>query len=215
MLRWRKIDLSSQEREPAPFIVGVTRSGTTLLRLMLDSHPELTIPPETHFTPEGDQTRQQGRSGREEDLQGVHQESPLGRLRSRRRHFQATPRRAWIRSIRNLGDALLLRPLREGEGQAALGGQDPRLPGADEADLEGAARGAIRARDPRRPRRRAVAVVEVRAADPGRGGGQALAAARQARTPDCDQDSGRVHRGPLRGPRARIPRRRSGGCASS
>jgi len=33
----------------APFIVGVARSGTTLLRLMLDSHPELAIPPETHF----------------------------------------------------------------------------------------------------------------------------------------------------------------------
>jgi hypothetical protein len=32
-----------------PFIVGVPRSGTTLLRLMLDSHPDLTIPPETHF----------------------------------------------------------------------------------------------------------------------------------------------------------------------
>jgi hypothetical protein len=38
-------------RRPAPFIVGVTRSGTTLLRLMLDSHPKLTIPPETHFIP--------------------------------------------------------------------------------------------------------------------------------------------------------------------
>jgi hypothetical protein len=37
---------------PAPFIVGMTRSGTTLLRLMLDSHPELTIPPETHFVPD-------------------------------------------------------------------------------------------------------------------------------------------------------------------
>jgi hypothetical protein len=34
---------------PAPFVVGVGRSGTTLLRLMLDAHPELTIPPETHF----------------------------------------------------------------------------------------------------------------------------------------------------------------------
>lgn len=33
----------------APFIVGVGRSGTTLLRLMLDAHPELAIPPETHF----------------------------------------------------------------------------------------------------------------------------------------------------------------------
>ena len=36
---------------PVPFIVGVGRSGTTLLRLMLDSHPQLTIPPETHFVP--------------------------------------------------------------------------------------------------------------------------------------------------------------------
>jgi Sulfotransferase family len=34
---------------PAPFIVGVARSGTTLLRLMLDAHPRLAIPPETHF----------------------------------------------------------------------------------------------------------------------------------------------------------------------
>ena len=36
---------------PSPFVVGVNRSGTTLLRMMLDSHPELTIPPETHFIP--------------------------------------------------------------------------------------------------------------------------------------------------------------------
>ena len=39
-------------RLPAPFVVGVNRSGTTLLRMMLDAHPELTIPPETHFVPE-------------------------------------------------------------------------------------------------------------------------------------------------------------------
>ena len=37
---------------PAPFVVGVGRSGTTLLRLMLDSHPQLAIPAETHFVPE-------------------------------------------------------------------------------------------------------------------------------------------------------------------
>jgi len=36
---------------PSPFIVGVGRSGTTLLRLMLDAHPDLAIPPETHFIP--------------------------------------------------------------------------------------------------------------------------------------------------------------------
>lgn len=32
-----------------PFIVGVPRSGTTLLRFMLDAHPDLAIPPETGF----------------------------------------------------------------------------------------------------------------------------------------------------------------------
>jgi DNA-binding transcriptional ArsR family regulator len=36
---------------PFPFIVGAPRSGTTLLRLMLDSHPDLAIPPETGFLP--------------------------------------------------------------------------------------------------------------------------------------------------------------------
>lgn len=36
---------------PVPFIVGAPRSGTTLLRLMLDAHPDLAIPPETHFFP--------------------------------------------------------------------------------------------------------------------------------------------------------------------
>jgi hypothetical protein len=34
---------------PMPMVVGVPRSGTTLLRFMLDSHPSLAIPPETGF----------------------------------------------------------------------------------------------------------------------------------------------------------------------
>lgn len=34
---------------PMPMIVGVPRSGTTLLRFMLDSHPLVAIPPETGF----------------------------------------------------------------------------------------------------------------------------------------------------------------------
>ncbi|HEV2178545.1 MAG TPA: sulfotransferase [Terriglobia bacterium] len=34
------------------FVVGAMRSGTTLLRLMLASHPRLAIPPESHFLPE-------------------------------------------------------------------------------------------------------------------------------------------------------------------
>lgn len=41
----------AQKPAPMPFVVGVNRSGTTLLRMMLDSHPDLAIPPETHFLP--------------------------------------------------------------------------------------------------------------------------------------------------------------------
>ena len=44
--------LGRRKHQPAPFVVGMNRSGTTLLRMMLDAHPELTIPPETHFVPD-------------------------------------------------------------------------------------------------------------------------------------------------------------------
>jgi hypothetical protein len=49
MLRRRRQRGRAEPQGLAPFIVGVGRSGTTLLRLMLDSHPDLAIPPETHF----------------------------------------------------------------------------------------------------------------------------------------------------------------------
>jgi hypothetical protein len=49
MLRRRRKRGRSEAEHPAPFVVGVGRSGTTLLRMMLDSHPDLAIPPETHF----------------------------------------------------------------------------------------------------------------------------------------------------------------------
>ena len=51
------------EPAPAPFVVGVGRSGTTLLRLMLDAHPELTIPAETQFVPELIEAADAGASG--------------------------------------------------------------------------------------------------------------------------------------------------------
>ncbi len=40
-----------QGAAPMPVIVGAPRSGTTLLRMMLDSHPAIAIPPETGFLP--------------------------------------------------------------------------------------------------------------------------------------------------------------------
>lgn len=43
---------ASTARPPFPFVVGCGRSGTTLVRAMLDSHPELAIPPESYFVSE-------------------------------------------------------------------------------------------------------------------------------------------------------------------
>ena len=51
--RTHKLSLTPQASDshlyPMPFIVGSARSGTTLLRFMLDAHSELAIPPETGF----------------------------------------------------------------------------------------------------------------------------------------------------------------------
>lgn len=44
--------MGKPELAPAPFVVGLTRSGTTLLRMMLDAHRDLAVPPETHFVPD-------------------------------------------------------------------------------------------------------------------------------------------------------------------
>jgi hypothetical protein len=50
-MRLPKLRRDGRKHPPAPFVVGMGRSGTTLLRLMLDAHPALVVPPETHFVP--------------------------------------------------------------------------------------------------------------------------------------------------------------------
>src|SRR5512146_1241497 len=40
---------SPRRHQPLPVIVGCPRSGTSLLAVMLDSHPDLAVPPETAF----------------------------------------------------------------------------------------------------------------------------------------------------------------------
>ncbi|HEY2967399.1 MAG TPA: sulfotransferase [Casimicrobiaceae bacterium] len=39
----------SVQRSPLPVVVGCPRSGTSLLAVMLDSHPDVAVPPETSF----------------------------------------------------------------------------------------------------------------------------------------------------------------------
>jgi Sulfotransferase family len=51
VLARRRLTGRTEPPGPAPFVCGVTRSGTTLVRLMLDSHPDLAIPGETHWVP--------------------------------------------------------------------------------------------------------------------------------------------------------------------
>jgi hypothetical protein len=54
-----------------PVIVGAPRSGTTLLRLMLDSHPGLAIPPETGFLVLAPALQGDGETLREDFFQAV------------------------------------------------------------------------------------------------------------------------------------------------
>jgi hypothetical protein len=54
-----------------PFIVGVARSGTTLLRLMLDAHPDLAISPETGFLVNACSLPREGEQARERFVETV------------------------------------------------------------------------------------------------------------------------------------------------
>lgn len=63
---------------PAPFVVGMNRSGTTLLRMMLDAHPDLTMPPETHFVPELIDVGAQGRATPEAFLEVITKQREWG-----------------------------------------------------------------------------------------------------------------------------------------
>src|ERR1700749_1142202 len=62
---------TDSRQHPMPFIVGSPRSGTTLLRFMLDAHPELAIPPETGFLTLGPKLKGRGDKLRERFFQEV------------------------------------------------------------------------------------------------------------------------------------------------
>ena len=81
---------TSERRPPAPFVVGVPRSGTTMLRLMLDAHPEMAIPPETYFVTNLIEAGDEG-ADRRAARRRADRPPPLGRPRARRGR---DPRRA-------------------------------------------------------------------------------------------------------------------------
>ncbi len=96
--------LGEPERPAAPFVVGVPRSGTTLLRLMLDAHSQLAIPPETHFLPKL--------------IRACEEEVAAGRDCRQRALELITTHRRW----RDFG-------LERSELEARLGGAAPLQPG--------------------------------------------------------------------------------------
>ena len=108
--RRRRLRRAGPPDPPAPFVVGVGRSGTTLLRMMLDAHPQLAIPPETHFVPRLIGAAEAWRVTPERLLDvvvndphrrwgdfGISEEEYLERLREIPRVNQADPVRAFFR----------------------------------------------------------------------------------------------------------------------
>ncbi len=80
---WRKLTSRRASKRgapgvPAPFVVGVNRSGTTLMRMMLDAHPQLTMPPETHFVPELIDLAEQGQATPENFLAVITKQREWG-----------------------------------------------------------------------------------------------------------------------------------------
>ena len=95
---------------PAPFVVGAPRSGTTMLRLMLDAHPEIAIPPETYFVTKAAKHWRRPRKAllRRHDRVEEYLEAVTGHKRWPDFHLDADAFRARVREAnpRTLGDAV-------------------------------------------------------------------------------------------------------------
>jgi hypothetical protein len=115
-------------RTPAPFIVGAGRSGTTLLRLMLDAHPDVAIPSETNFLPSVAR-----RCARSEDPWAAFAANVTSRTRWPDFHVNADALRERVAHIRpfDLGDALraFYALYAERFGKSRWGDKTPRYAG--------------------------------------------------------------------------------------
>jgi hypothetical protein len=96
-------------RPPVPFVVGAPRSGTTMLRLMLDAHPDLAIPPETYFiTKAAKRWNRPRKAFRRRDPVEVYLETVTEHKRWPDFHLDADAFRERVRETRpeDLGDAV-------------------------------------------------------------------------------------------------------------
>ena len=109
---------------PAPFVCGVTRSGTTLVRLMLDSHPDLAIPGETHFVPKLIKSAERSKQSADDYADMIIDHKRWGDF-----HLDANDLRSRIRDLDrpNAADALrtFYMTYAEREGKARYGDKTP------------------------------------------------------------------------------------------
>ena len=154
---------------PMPIVVGVPRSGTTLLRFMLDSHPSLAIPPETGFLAPLAASPVRAIDEVFDVITGWPPESPA--WPDFGIDAQGAPTRASRASGRRCrgSGALLLSPLRSRAGQAPVRRQDAPVLRAHRSDLQAPPGGPLHPRDPRWARRRLVATEDLVRARAGHG----------------------------------------------
>ena len=184
---------SSDESTPPLLVLGVRRSGTTLLRVMLDRNSQLAIPDESYFV-----TQLAHRHGRRPDVDAFAEDMPAARRRcatgaSRRTSLELRPGMTTGEAI-----AAIYERYAELQGKPRWGDKTPmymqHLP-LLERPVPGC---ALRPPDPRRPRRRAVL--------PGRAGRDRDRA--PGRSPAVDASTSRASGAPR-------SRRRSSSAAAS
>jgi hypothetical protein len=77
----------SESTEHPIFVIGVYRSGTTLLRYVLDSHPRIASPPETNFLHRLGSTAEDPEALAGLESMGFDREHVLGRIRAECQYF--------------------------------------------------------------------------------------------------------------------------------
>ena len=206
---------------PPLFVLGVSRSGTTLLRVILDRSPGIAIPDESFFIP----LLARRQSGNVDPGRGISticdgcRRSVLGSLRPR---TSLRPRR---RSC-HAGDAIaaIFEAYAAKSAEAALGRQDADVHASPTAARPSLPHRAVRPPDPRRARRGALVPAHARGdlhPDLGASGHafgvRVPVAKRGLRGTGAGGASraGALSRGPLRESRRSRRGRRGGGSATS